>query len=157
MTRLLLLAIAAIIAGCLNLPTPPAQITPSYVPRARTSNCEALRDDLPHLARRERDLVVAQNERIRSARTQACLYGFGTGDGIEADELARVRGEMEATRTALRSDACARPEPRKTVKKKKKRKAKPSAPVEVAAPAEPAPDTAPPAPRRRPVTAVEQP
>ena len=37
---------------------------------------------------------------------QAFWYGYGQGDGIEASELANVRGEREAVRSAMDVKAC---------------------------------------------------
>jgi len=37
---------------------------------------------------------------------QAFWWGFGTGDGIEASELANVRGEKEAARKAMSKKGC---------------------------------------------------
>lgn len=48
------------------------------------------------LSRRENQLVVAQEQRHKSSRVQTFWWGFGQGDGIEAAELANVRGEREA-------------------------------------------------------------
>ena len=45
-------------------------------------------------------------QRIKSSRVQRGLLGFGLGDGIEASELANVRGEKEAVRKAMETKAC---------------------------------------------------
>lgn len=58
------------------------------------------------LVRRENSLKVAQQQRKKQSKTQAFWYGFGKGDGIEAAELATVRGEIEAVRTALAKNNC---------------------------------------------------
>jgi len=61
---------------------------------------------LASLARRENQLVAAQNQRIKTSETQAFWYGYGQGDGIEASELANVRGEREAVRNAMDTKVC---------------------------------------------------
>ena len=43
---------------------------------------------------------------FKTSETQAFWYGYGQGDGIEASELANVRGEREAVRTAMETKAC---------------------------------------------------
>jgi hypothetical protein len=52
-------------------------------------------------SQRESDLVVAQDQRLKSSQVQAFWWGFGNGDGIEAAELARVRGEKQAVIKAI--------------------------------------------------------
>lgn len=51
-------------------------------------------------------MITAQNQRVKTSETQAFWYGYGQGDGIEASELASVRGEKEAVRTAMESKSC---------------------------------------------------
>lgn len=58
------------------------------------------------MARRENSLVAAQEQRRKSVKVQAFWLGYGTGDGIEALDLATVRGEKEATRTAMEQKRC---------------------------------------------------
>ena len=53
------------------------------------------------LSQRESDLVIAQNQRIKTSQMQAFWTYFGQGDGMEAVELARVRGEKEAVKAAI--------------------------------------------------------
>jgi hypothetical protein len=62
--------------------------------------------ELSSLARRENQLVVAQEQRIKTSNMQAFWWGFGQGDGVEASELANVRGEKEAVRTAIDVKQC---------------------------------------------------
>jgi hypothetical protein len=50
--------------------------------------------------------VIAQNQRVKTSEMQAFWRGFGQGDGIEASELANVRGEKEAVRTAMAKKSC---------------------------------------------------
>ena len=96
------------LTGCMNMPTPPAQITGAYVSPVKYSkyDCHQLSNELSSLSRRENILVSAQEQRINTSETQAFWYGYGQGDGIEAAELASVRGEREAVRTAMASASC---------------------------------------------------
>lgn len=91
------------LAGCLNMPTPTSQITGAHVSSFRYENfsCDRLDMELESLARRENQLAIAQEQRIRTSQMQGFWWGFGQGDGIEASELANVRGEKEAIRSAM--------------------------------------------------------
>ena len=108
-TRSILAAILVLfIAGCMNMPTPPSQITGAYISPLKYEgiDCARLSAELASLSRRENQLVVAQNQRIKTSETQAFWYGYGQGDGIEASEFANVRGEREAIRSAIEAKAC---------------------------------------------------
>lgn len=96
------------LSGCMNMPTPPAQITGAYVSPLRYGglDCARLAVELASLSRRENQLVTAQNQRIKTSEIQAFWFGFGQGDGIEASELANVRGEREAVRSAMDVKGC---------------------------------------------------
>ncbi|MCZ2419986.1 MAG: hypothetical protein LC123_09120 [Burkholderiales bacterium] len=96
------------LSGCMNMPTPTAQITGAYVSPLKYEgfDCSKLSAELASLSRRENQLASAQNQRIKTSETQAFWYGYGQGDGIEASELANVRGEREAVRTAMETKAC---------------------------------------------------
>lgn len=100
-----------VLPGCMNMPTPASQITGSYTSGLRYENfdCSRLGIELDSLARRENQLVIAQEQRIKTSQTQAFWWGFGQGDGIEASELANVRGEKEAVRKAMETKACQQP------------------------------------------------
>ena len=100
--------VAMLIGGCANMPTPTSQITGSYTSGLRYDgfSCDRLSTELDSLARRENQLVVAQEQRIKSSQTQAFWWGFGQGDGMEASELANVRGEKESVRTAMERNGC---------------------------------------------------
>ena len=102
---------ALLLAGCMNMPTPTSQITGSYTSGLRYENfdCSRLGAEVDSLARRENQLVAAQDQRIKTSQTQAFWWGFGQGDGIEASELANVRGEKEAIRKAMDVKGCQRP------------------------------------------------
>ena len=96
------------LAGCMNMPTPPSQITGAYVSNAKYEDydCKRLRVEMDSLSRRESQLVIAQEQRIKTSQMQGFWWGFGQGDGIEASELAIVRGEKEAVRRAMEEKGC---------------------------------------------------
>ncbi len=99
---------SAFLAGCMNMPTPTSQITGSYTSglRYESFECSRLSVELDSLARRENQLAIAQEQRIKTSQMQAFWWGFGQGDGIEASELANVRGEKEAVRNAMEVKGC---------------------------------------------------
>ena len=90
------------------MPTPASQITGSYTSGLKYEEypCSRLAVELDSLARRENQLVIAQEQRIKTSNVQAFWLGYGQGDGIEASELANVRGEKEAVRTAMAARYC---------------------------------------------------
>lgn len=96
------------VVGCTNMPTPSSQITGSYVSglRYESFSCKKLSAEVESLARRENQLTIAQEQRIKSSQTQAFWWGYGQGDGIEASELANVKGEKEAVRKAMGANGC---------------------------------------------------
>lgn len=96
----LTIMISVTLGGCFNLPSDPAQITGIHVSDQKYSryDCNELAVEMNSLARRENLLIVAQEQRRSSSKFQAFWTGFGNGDGIEAAELASVRGELEAIR-----------------------------------------------------------
>jgi hypothetical protein len=52
-------------------------------------------------------LVIAQEERIKESEDQQFwTEGIGMGDGIEASELHRVRGEIKAARRVYKKKEC---------------------------------------------------
>jgi len=108
--KVLVLAVvtSAFLSGCMNMPTPSSQITGAYTSSLRyeSFDCARLAVELASLARRENQLVTAQEQRIKTSQTQAFWWGFGQGDGIEASELANVRGEKEAVRKAMEVKGC---------------------------------------------------
>jgi len=108
-TKIVLLALPAIIVGgCMNMPTPPSQITSAYTSGLKYEefDCSKLAVEIDSLARRENQLVIAQEQRMKTSKTQAFWYGYGQGDGIEASELANVKGEKEAVRKAMENKSC---------------------------------------------------
>lgn len=108
-TRISLAGAAMLAAGCMNMPTPSSQITGSYTSglKYESFECPKLAVEADSLGRRENQLTVAQEQRIKTSQVQAFWWGMGQGDGIEASELANVRGEKEAVRTAMESKGCA--------------------------------------------------
>lgn len=101
-------ALGIALTGCMNMPTPTAQITGAYVSPLKYEGfeCSRLSMELASLSRRENQLVSAQNQRIKTSETQAFWYGYGQGDGIEASELANVRGEREAVLSTMEAKSC---------------------------------------------------
>lgn len=98
-----------VLTGCAtNMPTPASQITGAYVSPLKYEpyDCATLANELASLSRRENALVAAQNQRMKTSETQAFWVGYGTGDGVEAAELATVRGEREAVLNASGKKAC---------------------------------------------------
>jgi hypothetical protein len=103
-------ASAMSLSACFNMPTPPSQITGSYTSGLKYEDypCQRLAIEIDSLARRENQLIVAQEQRVKSSNVQAFWLGYGQGDGIEASELANVRGEKEAVRKAMEIKQCGR-------------------------------------------------
>lgn len=108
MRVLLLVGVMTVLSGCMNMPTPASQITGSYTSGLKydSYSCDRLAAEINSLARRENQLTLAQEQRVKSSQIQAFWWGFGQGDGIEASELANVRGEKEAIRTAMETNHC---------------------------------------------------
>ncbi|MXP29705.1 hypothetical protein GRI58_12890 [Porphyrobacter algicida] len=106
--NILLLGAALALSGCMNMPTPPSQITGAYTTDLKYTNykCSTLTAELDSLARRENQLVTAQEQRIKGSQVQAFWFGYGQGDGVEASELANVRGASEAVRKAMDKKGC---------------------------------------------------
>jgi hypothetical protein len=100
--------LAVMLSGCMNMPTPPSQITAAYTSglNYKEFSCQELAAETASLARRENQLVTAQQQRIKTNEVQAFWWGYGQGDSIEASELATVRGEREAARTAMDAKGC---------------------------------------------------
>lgn len=101
-------ATSLLLSSCFNMPTPPSQITGSYVSGIKYEDfpCPRLVVEHDSLSRREGQLVLAQEQRVKSSGVQAFWIGYGQGDGIEASELANVRGEKEAVRKAMDLKGC---------------------------------------------------
>ena len=107
-STLLVLTPILLLTGCFNMPTPSSQITSSYTSSIKYENfeCSRLAVEIGSLARRENQLIIAQEQRVKTSETQAFWWGFGQGDGIEASELANVKGEKEAVRKAMEIKKC---------------------------------------------------
>ena len=107
-TTPLILLVALALGGCMNMPTPSSQITSAYTSglNYKDFSCEELSAELASLARRENQLVTAQEQRIKTSKVQAFWWGYGQGDGVEASELANVKGEKEAVRKAIEAKGC---------------------------------------------------
>ena len=109
-SRGLLAAIAASLTagGCVNMSTPPSEITAAQKPARdyKELTCAQLIDELGSIARREVPLAAAQERRVKTSNAQALMIGIGQGDGAEASELAKVRGEREAVREAMIGKQC---------------------------------------------------
>ena len=105
----LCVASSLLLAGCINMPTKPAEITGAYTSELKYEpySCDQLATETASLARREDQLVAALNQRYKTSEMQAFWLGFGQGDSAEASELATVRGEKEAVRKAIDSKHCA--------------------------------------------------
>ena len=73
-----ILGLALILGACANMPTPTSQITGSYTSGLNYENfsCRKLSNELDSLARRENQLVIAQEQRVRSSQMQAFWLGF---------------------------------------------------------------------------------
>lgn len=97
-----------LLTSCMNMPTQPSQITGAYTTDLQYENysCGKLTSEIVSLARRENQLASAQEQRYKTSQMQAFWWGFGQGDGIEAAELASVRGQKEAARKALENKDC---------------------------------------------------
>ena len=100
---IIVLLIPVIFNSCANMPTRSNQITGSYTSGIKYEDytISRLEVELEALNKRESDLVLAQDQRVKSSQVQAFWWGFGNGDGIEAAELARVRGEKDAVTKAI--------------------------------------------------------
>lgn len=102
------LTVALSTSACMNMPTQPSQITGAHVSGLKYDkfSCSKLSAEIDSLARRENQLVIAQKQRYKSSQMQAFWWGFGQGDGVEASELANVKGEKEAVQRAIESKGC---------------------------------------------------
>ncbi|MDR2128792.1 MAG: hypothetical protein LBP52_06965 [Burkholderiaceae bacterium] len=102
------MASVLVISGCMNMPTKPSQITASYVSPMEYSGytCDKLVAELGSLSRRESQLAIAQEQRYKTSEMQAFWLGYGQGDGIEASELANVKGRKEAVLTEIKISKC---------------------------------------------------
>ena len=103
------LILSLVFIGCYNNPTPPSEITGAQISglRYQQFDCETLNDEINFLENRERELILAQENRIKESELQQWwTEGSGTGDGIEASELNRVKGEIKAARRVFENKEC---------------------------------------------------
>jgi hypothetical protein len=98
-----------LLASCsVNAPTPSSQITAAPVSELKYADydCASLTAALESLARRNLNLIRAQEQRIKSSEVQGTLLGVGQGDGAEAAELSKVRGEQAAAAKVFNAKRC---------------------------------------------------
>ena len=111
-TQFLALVLAVIslqsVSCSVNAPTPSSQITAAPVSELKYADytCASLTAALESLARRNLDLVRAQEQRINSSEVQRTILGVGQGDGAEASELSQVRGEQAAASKVFNAKRC---------------------------------------------------
>lgn len=106
--RLSLGSIVLLLAGCMNTPKAPSEISTPHISTVPYENldCTRLAAELDRLSAAERELIEAQERRVSASRGHALIYGWGRGDGMETVELARVRGERDAVRRTHVKKAC---------------------------------------------------
>ena len=105
----ILFFITVFIFGCYNAPTPPSEIEGAHISELHYEkyDCETLNDEIKFLEKREKELVIAQEERIKKSEDQQWwTEGIGMGDGIVASELNNVRGEKETARKVFENKGC---------------------------------------------------
>ena len=101
--------ITVFIFGCYNAPTPPSEIEGTHISGLHYEkyDCQTLNDEIKFLEKREKELVIAQEERIKESNSQHWgTEGIGKGDGIEASELNNVRGKIKAARKVFENKKC---------------------------------------------------
>jgi len=103
-----ILLVPLLLTGCFNLGTPSSQVPGKYVSSAKYEDydCKALANEVHDLAEQEQVTAKAQDLRRRRSKTQAFWLSIGRGDGFEALELSRVRGEKEAAQRAITRKGC---------------------------------------------------
>ena len=95
--------------GCYNNPTPPSEIIGARISALQYERfgCQELNDEIDFLEERKQELTTAQLARIKASELQQWwTEGSGTGDGIEASELNRVKGEIKAARRVFENKEC---------------------------------------------------
>ena len=108
MNKVAILLCGVVLASCMNMPTQSSQITGAYTSDLKYEDykCSQLGAEIDSLGRRESQLVIAQDQRHKTSQMQAFWWGYGQGDGIEASELASVRGQTEAVLKAMDKKGC---------------------------------------------------
>lgn len=95
---------SVLFAGCqYGETTPAALVAPEYVPSAdySTYSYDKLVAMHQELSRKERNLIIAQEQRREASAKQEFWWGVGKGNGVEKSELARIRGEKDAIMETL--------------------------------------------------------
>ena len=90
LARIVLVGIAVIaFSGCMNMPTPSSQITSAYTSglNYKKFSCEELAAEQASLARRENQLVTAQERRIKTSNVQAFWWGMVKVMGLKPQSL----------------------------------------------------------------------
>lgn len=107
-TLLAAVVLSLLLSGCTTTPTPSSQITASHGSGINYDEytCSRLTSELESLARRELELIKAQEQRIKSSNVQAFVLGIGQGDGAEASELANVRGDQASVLKVMKAKKC---------------------------------------------------
>ena len=102
------LVASALAAGCYPTATSQGEITGTYIsPKTYKSfTCEELVIEQESLSRREAQLSIAQESRHKDDQFKSWLGIPTRGDGIEASELANMRGQMEAVQVAISRKKC---------------------------------------------------
>jgi len=97
-----------ILISCMNMPTQPSQVTGSHtsIQKYKHYECSKLAAEADFLASRENQLVLAQEQRIKTNWMQVFWWGSGIGNGIEASKLAKVRGKKQAVRNVIAIKGC---------------------------------------------------
>ena len=105
---LTILPIISLLTGCMNMPTPPIEITATYVTPVtyETMTCKQLFITMNALKEQETNLVFAQTQRIKDSKVQAFWWGTGKGDGIAAPEIAQTKGKIVAVEKAVKKNNC---------------------------------------------------
>ena len=99
---------SALMTGCYPTATSQGEITGAYIsPKTyKEFTCAELVIEQESLSRRESQLSIAQESRFKSDRFKS-WWGIPTrGDGVEASELAGVRGKVEAVQVAISQNKC---------------------------------------------------
>ena len=97
------------ITGCYNNPTPQSEIFGARISTLQNEQLgsKALNNEIDFLEERKQELTTAQLARIKQSELQQWwTEGSGTGDGIEASELNRVKGEIKAARRVFENKGC---------------------------------------------------
>ncbi|MFG1498870.1 hypothetical protein ABMA70_01590 [Halobacteriovorax sp. XZX-3] len=98
-----------LLTSCANMSTEPEHVKASYVSPQKYANfdCKMLVSEYGGLKQHEKVLVDAQRRRVDDSYSQALMFGgIGKGDGVEAFELASVRGQIIAVKKNYESKNC---------------------------------------------------